>query len=122
MAAIVEASHDERGIVWPVVVAPFEAVVTMLRADHPDVVEAAERVYQQLSAAGVETLIDDRDERPGVKFADAELVGIPYRVAVGPKGVAAGAVELTTRKGMTTENVALGEAAERVADLISQQK
>jgi prolyl-tRNA synthetase len=122
MAAIVEASHDEKGIIWPVVVAPFEAVVTMLRADNPDVVDAAEGVYSQLTAAGVETLIDDRDERPGVKFADAELVGIPYRIAVGPKGVAAGTVELTTRRGMTTENVAMGEAAARVADLVNRQR
>lgn len=120
MAAVVEASYDERGVVWPMSVAPFEVVVVTVRADDPAVEEAGERVYRELLAAGVDVILDDRNERPGVKFADTELVGIPLRITIGPKGVASGVVELTTRQGMVTESVELDRVVEVVADRVGQ--
>lgn len=119
MAAVVEANHDDAGIIWPVSVAPYEVVVTMVRQDDSAVAEAGERLYTDLLAAGVDAILDDREERPGVKFADAELVGFPYRVTVGPKGVAAGSVELTTRRGMETEEVSLDEVVAVVTERIT---
>ncbi|MEX2623859.1 MAG: proline--tRNA ligase [Acidimicrobiia bacterium] len=118
MAAIVEASHDEKGIIWPASVAPYAVVVTVLRADDPATMAAAEALYGDLTEAGIETLIDDRLDRPGVKFADAELIGIPFRATVGPKGVAAGTVEVTVRAGLSTEDVPMGEAVDRLATLL----
>ncbi len=107
MAAIVEVSHDDRGIVWPASVAPYAVVISTVRADDPDVQEAGEAMYRELKTRGVDVLYDDRLERPGVKFADAELIGIPYRVTIGPKGLVEGTGEVTTRKGLTSEVVNL---------------
>ncbi|MCI0425108.1 MAG: proline--tRNA ligase [Actinobacteria bacterium] len=122
MAAVVEANHDEAGISWPVSVAPYEVVITVVRADDAETMAAASMLYDDLGAAGLEVLIDDRDERPGVKFADAELIGVPYRVTVGPKGVAAGVVEMTTRRGLVTEEVTLSEVRTRLVSLITGQR
>ncbi|MDH3731669.1 MAG: His/Gly/Thr/Pro-type tRNA ligase C-terminal domain-containing protein, partial [Acidimicrobiia bacterium] len=117
MAAIVEASHDERGIVWPIAVAPYHVVLTLVGNDD-GAATAAEAVYGQLMAKGVEVLFDDRDERPGVKFADAELIGVPYRVTIGPKGLVAGTVELSTRATGETEDVDVDAAAATVAERV----
>lgn len=104
MAAAVEASHDEAGIRWPVAIAPYHVVITVLRAEDEATMAAAEDLYAKLGREGVEVILDDRVERPGVKFADAELVGLPYRITVGPRGLAGGVVELTTRAtGETVE-------------------
>ena len=119
LAAVIEASHDEKGIVWPVAVAPYEVVITVVKLDDAATAEAAERLYAELEAAGVEILLDDRDERPGVKFNDAELIGIPYRITVGPRGIAAGEVELTERAGGATEVIPLSEAVTPVAELVA---
>ncbi|MFQ5947993.1 MAG: proline--tRNA ligase [Acidimicrobiia bacterium] len=121
-AAIVEAHRDERGIVWPVAVAPFEAVVVVINAPDAGISAAGERLYTELRAAGVDALLDDRDERPGVKFTDTELIGIPYRLTVGPKDLADGIVEITWRKGLLTERVRLEEAAQRVAVAVSRER
>ena len=115
VASVVEANHDERGIVWPVSVAPFEVVVTVLKTDDLETLAAGERLYAGLRVAGIDVLLDDRAERPGVKFTDAELVGIPYRVTVGPRGLAEGVVEVQRRTDGTVERLAVGEAAARVA-------
>jgi prolyl-tRNA synthetase len=117
MAAIVEVSHDEKGIVWPTSVAPYLVVVSVLRADDPDTMAAAEGIYRRLIDSGIETLIDDRLERPGVKFADAELIGIPFRVTVGPKGLAKGLVELTTRADLATMEVRVEDLTDRLEAL-----
>jgi prolyl-tRNA synthetase len=122
MAAVVEASHDEKGIVWPVSVAPYEVVITVVRADDPATIEAADRLYAELADSDLEVLLDDREERPGVKFADAELIGIPYRVTVGPRGVADGVVELTTRRGLGTEEIALGAVAEWLMERVVAER
>ena len=115
MAAVVEVHHDELGIVWPVPVAPYEVVITVVKMDDDATVLAAEELYRQLIDVGIEVLIDDRDERPGVKFADAELIGVPYRVTVGPRGLADGSLELTERRSGESEPVALADAAAVVA-------
>ncbi|HJR91115.1 MAG TPA: proline--tRNA ligase [Acidimicrobiia bacterium] len=122
MAAVVEASHDERGIIWPVAIAPYEVVVTLLRPDDVAASSAAEDLYKQLEAAGVEVILDDRAERPGVKFADSELIGIPWRITVGPRGVEAGTVEVTERATMETREVAIDSVADEVAGLVAAAK
>jgi len=122
MAAVVESSHDEGGIIWPVSVAPYEVVITVVRPDDGPTMEAAIGLYQELTAAGIEVLLDDRDERPGVKFADSELIGIPYRVTVGPRGVAEGVIELTTRRGMVKSEVPLGDLVGTVRAAVESRR
>jgi prolyl-tRNA synthetase len=108
MAAIVECHHDERGIIWPLSVAPFTVVVTVAQSEDAESAKVGEAVYEQLLAAGVEVIIDDRAERAGVKFRDAELTGIPFRVTVGKRGLAEGSVEITRRETGETVKVAVG--------------
>ena len=121
LASVVEAHHDDAGIVWPVSVAPFEAVVTPVGADAATAA-AAEAIYRGLLERGIEALIDDRDERPGVKFADAELIGIPYRVTVGPRRLAEGKVEVVQRRGRVAQTAALDEAAGIVAAAVTAER
>jgi prolyl-tRNA synthetase len=109
MAAIVESHHDERGIVWPAAVAPFAVVVTVAQSEDAESAKAGESVYEQLTAAGIEVVIDDRTERAGVKFRDAELTGIPFRVTVGKRGLADGTVEVTTRATGDTVKIPIGD-------------
>ena len=109
MAAIVECHHDDRGIVWPLAVAPFSVVVVVAQSEDPECAKAGESVYEQLSDAGIEVVIDDRAERAGVKFRDAELTGIPLRVTVGKRGLAEGVAEVTRRATGETVKVPLGE-------------
>lgn len=114
MAAIVEANHDDAGIVWPVSVAPYEVVVTLLRPDDEGAAGAAEALYDGLIRAGIDVLVDDRAERPGVKFADAELIGIPWRVTIGPRGVASGTAEVTERATMETSEMPLADTLDEL--------
>ena len=122
MAAIVERFHDESGIVWPVSVAPFEAVVTVINPKDVATREAGERLHHALIEEGIEALLDDRDERPGVKFKDAELVGIPYRLTVGPKGLQEGKVEFTRRRDGQTRSVDIGKAAGIAANAVLEER
>jgi prolyl-tRNA synthetase len=122
MAAIVESNNDEHGIIWPVSVAPFEVVVTVVRADDQATADAADDIYQRLSDAGVDVILDDRIERPGVKFADSELVGIPYRVTVGPRGVESGIVEVTKRRGRDTEEVSLESVVSHLVGVVAAER
>ena len=121
LAAVVEVYHDEAGIVWPVSVAPYEAVVTLVGTE-PAAVAAAEEIYRDLRERGVEVLLDDRDERPGVKFTDAELIGIHYRVTVGPRRLAEGVVEVVHRRDRRVEAVPTGEAAAVVAAQVAAER
>jgi prolyl-tRNA synthetase len=103
VAAAIEQNHDERGIIWPDPIAPFQVVLVAVGAQRsPRVQEVADRLYAEFTAAGIEVLYDDRDARPGVKFADAELLGIPHRVTVGERGLEAGKLEYRNRR--ETEN------------------
>ncbi len=122
LAAIVETHHDDKGIVWPVPVAPWEVVITVVKVDDADSMAASESLYAALGNAGIDVILDDRKERPGVKFNDAELVGIPYRITVGPRGLATGEVELTTRATGETETVALDAVAAKVTQLVESQR
>jgi prolyl-tRNA synthetase len=122
MAAVVEANNDERGIIWPVSVAPYEVLITVIRPDDEATMATANRLYDDFDSAGVEVLLDDRDERPGVKFADAELVGIPFRVTIGPKGVADGVAEVTERDELVRDEVDLEEVVSILADRVSSTR
>ena len=119
LAAIVECHHDDRGIVWPLAVAPFSVVVVVAQSEDPVVARAGADIYDQLIAAGVEVIIDDRAERAGVKFRDAELTGIPYRVTVGKRGLAESTVELTERVTGETRKVALDAVVAQLTGLIA---
>ena len=122
MAAIVERNHDEKGIVWPVNVAPFELVIAVLNPKDVPTSEAGERLYEELAKAGIDVVLDDRDERPGVKFTDAELIGIPWRLTVGPKGLAGGKVELVRRKDGRKRDLDLDKAAEAVIETVLEER
>jgi prolyl-tRNA synthetase len=108
MVSAVELFHDEAGIVWPTAIAPFAVVITPVNIKDADLMSAAENIYAELQAAGVDVLLDDRDERAGVKFNDAELIGIPFRLTVGKK-IKEGKVELMTRSSRQSEDLALDE-------------
>ena len=122
MAAIVERCHDANGIVWPVRVAPYEVVVTVLNPKDVATSEAGAQIYEALLAGGVDAILDDRDERPGVKFKDAELVGIPFRVTVGPKGLEQKQVELVRRRDGRKDSLDLHRAAEIVVETILEER
>jgi len=111
MAVIAEVHHDDAGLAWPVQVAPAEATVLLLSVRDAEARSAAEVLYSSLLDAGVDALIDDRDVRPGVKYADAELTGIPFRISVGSRDLAEGVVEITKRANGEKERVPVGEAA-----------
>jgi prolyl-tRNA synthetase len=106
VGAIIEASHDEAGIIWPEAVAPWKVGIVTMRGDDQASIQAAEALYGQLNAAGVETLYDDRDERGGAKLAGMDLMGLPWQVIIGPRGLANGVVELKNRR--TGEREELG--------------
>ncbi len=118
MAAVVEANHDEKGICWPVNVAPYEVVVTVIKPKDVDCHEAGERLYEKLSEAGIDVIIDDRDERPGVKFKDADLVGFPYRVTVGPKGLDEGIFEFVRRRDGQKRDLPIEHAAGTIVEAV----
>lgn len=118
MAAIVETNSDDKGIIWPAQVAPFEAAVVLLNGDDDEVRQSAEVIYRTLVSEGADVVLDDRDERPGAKFRDIELIGIPYRVTVSRRGVAAGTVELTTRRSGNTVTIPIEEAPEQVRKIL----
>jgi prolyl-tRNA synthetase len=111
--AAVEQNHDGRGICWPLAIAPFAVIVVIASLNEPLQVELAERLYGELQAAGVEVLLDDRDERAGVKFKDADLIGIPFRVVVG-RGAASGQVELVARLDGKPEDLAADQLLPRL--------
>jgi len=117
LAAAIELHHDENGIEWPMSIAPFEATVLTLGPE-PELKRAGEDLAAALAQAGVEVLFDDRDERAGVKFKDADLIGIPLRLSVGKKGLAAKAVEWKRRGGGEVELVPFAEVPRRAAELV----
>lgn len=106
--AAVEQSYDADGIVWPVAIAPYQAIVIIPNGKDNNQVEAAEKLYQELNAAGIETLLDDRTERAGVKFKDADLIGIPYRIVAG-RSLKEGKIELVERATHTSQQIALDQ-------------
>jgi prolyl-tRNA synthetase len=114
VAAIIEASHDEAGIKWPEAVAPFKVAILNLKQDGADTGAACEQLYRALSAKGIDVLYHDLDERPGAKFATADLIGVPWQVLVGPRGLAEGKVEVKRRSDGSRELMSVGDAIARL--------
>jgi prolyl-tRNA synthetase len=122
LASVIEEHHDEDGIIWPMSVAPYHAIIVPIKYDGV-VKEAADSLAAALEQAGVEYLLDDREERPGVKFKDADLIGIPLRIVVGEKTLAGDTpkVELKARKEKESRLVELGKAAEEIAGIVRKE-
>jgi prolyl-tRNA synthetase len=118
MATVAETHHDEHGLIWPMSIAPYEVVLTVVKVDHEESMAVAERLYEELRAAGIDVLLDDRDGRPGVKFADAELVGIPLRITIGPRGLDNGQLEYTSRADGEKVDVPIDDVVARVVDAV----
>ncbi|HSK47443.1 MAG TPA: His/Gly/Thr/Pro-type tRNA ligase C-terminal domain-containing protein, partial [Coriobacteriia bacterium] len=121
LAAIIEQHNDENGILWPVSSSPLEVAVLPLMAEG-EVFDVAEKVWAELGEAGIEVVLDDRDERAGVKFNDADLIGWPFQVVVGKKGLAEGVVELKVRATGERSTVPLEQAAAHVAGLVAAER
>ena len=119
MAAVVEANHDEAGIAWPVSVAPWHVHIVAIQAGDERVSAALGELERQLGGLGISSLADDRDERPGVKFNDADLIGLPLRATIGPRGLENGVVELKARAGGESAEAPLAEAAGRIASMLA---
>jgi len=116
VGAIIEASHDEAGIIWPTSVAPFDVALINLKSGDAKVDAACEEVYAKLSSAGKDVLYDDRDERPGAKFAGMDLIGIPFQIVIGPRGLEKGLVEFKTRSSGAKEEMSLDAAVARLVN------
>ncbi len=121
LAAVAETLSDKDGLVWPAEIAPFEAIILLVNPSDAAQFEAASRLYAELQARGVETLLDERDERSGVKFKDADLIGVPVQVVVG-RTLAEGKVELRTRRDKAAETVPVADAADAVANMVARLK
>lgn len=121
LAAVIEQHHDEDGIIWPVSVAPYHAIVTLVKPKDEEQAKLAEEIYQSLLVAGVEAVIDDRDERPGVKFKDADLLGFPIRITVG-KRAGEGIVEYKLRRDSEKSELSVAEAIENAIKLVNEEK
>jgi prolyl-tRNA synthetase len=115
VGAIIEACHDDAGIKWPEAVAPFTAVILNLKQGDAAVDGACETLYRELQAKGVDVLYDDTDQRAGAKFAAADLIGIPWQILVGPKGLAEGKLEIKRRSDGSRENLSPAEVVARIA-------
>ncbi len=114
VGAIIEASHDDKGIIWPEAIAPFKVGIVNLKQGDAEADGACEALYRELSAKGLEPLYDDREERAGGKFATMDLIGLPWRITVGPRGLKNGVVELTSRKTRLSEELVPAEAVARL--------
>ncbi|WMT88690.1 proline--tRNA ligase [Pelagibacterium sp. 26DY04] len=122
VAAIIEASHDDNGIVWPVSVAPFEVSLINLKSGDAQCDAANDKLYGQLQAAGIEVLYDDRESGAGQKFATSDLIGIPFQLIVGPRGLASGEVEIKHRKTDERETIGIEDAVARLKALIEPER
>jgi len=119
VAAAIEQNHDANGIIWPFSIAPFHLLLLPINYQDKAIHEVSDGVYQELQKRGLEVLMDDRDERPGVKFKDGDLIGIPLRVTIGAKGLEKGCVELRLRRDGKTEEISVAEAADKIQAVVS---
>lgn len=117
-AAAIEQNHDENGIIFPMAIAPFHVIVTMLNPKDDEVAKAGSAIYEELLSKGIEVLLDDRDERPGTKFKDADLIGIPLRVTVGARGLQEGVFELQERRSGERELIPVSETVQTVVERV----
>ena len=120
VAAAIEQNHDENGIIFPIPIAPFEVVILPLQTHEASVTEVAEKVYSGLDDYGIDVLIDDRDERPGVKFNDADLLGTPVRVTIGSRGLKSGSIEVKLRSEKEAHQVPVENAVAAIKDTIKK--
>jgi prolyl-tRNA synthetase len=120
VGAIIEASHDSAGIIWPQAVAPFDVGLINVKSGDPDTDRVCEEIYAKLGAAGLDVLYDDRDDRPGAKFAAFDLIGLPWQIIIGPKGVKSGEVELKHRASGGRQALSLDAALRRLAAAVAQ--
>ncbi|HEY6008861.1 MAG TPA: His/Gly/Thr/Pro-type tRNA ligase C-terminal domain-containing protein, partial [Geobacteraceae bacterium] len=120
VAACIEQNYDNNGIIFPIPIAPFHCIVSALNYKEEAVAKASDAIYEELAAAGVEVLLDDRDERPGFKFKDADLIGIPLRIVVGAKNLADGKVELKERKSGEVHLLSVAEAVAKVRAMVEE--
>jgi prolyl-tRNA synthetase len=120
LGAIIEASHDDRGIIWPEGVTPFHLGLVNLKQGDTEADAACEGLYHALRARGLDPLYDDRDARAGEKFAGMDLIGLPWRITVGPRGLAQGKVELTSRRTGESEEMSPDAAVDRLASLYAE--
>jgi prolyl-tRNA synthetase len=120
VAAAIEQNNDSNGIIWPFSIAPFHVLLLPINYRDKAIQVASDRIYQQLQKRGVEVLLDDRDERPGVKFKDADLIGIPLRLTVGAKGLEKNCVELRWRRDGKTDEIPLDDTAQKIHSIVTQ--
>lgn len=121
LAAVVEQNNDADGIIWPMALAPYHAIILPLQMNNDEVVAAAQRIYEELKEAGVEVILDDRDARAGAKFKDADLIGVPLRITIGSRGLNEGNVEFKVRGGGEVEHVGVDEVAAKVAGIVGKE-
>ena len=119
-ASAIEQNHDENGIIWPLAISPFQVEVLPLNMKNESVKKAAEDIYQGLLKENIEVLIDDRDTSPGIKFKDADLIGIPYRIIIGEKGLKDGIVEFKERKTGKVEKIKVESAVGHVKKVVKE--
>ncbi len=120
--AIIEASHDENGIIWPVSVAPFEVIILNLRAKDEECTKVCENLYSELKNANIDVLYDDTDQGAGAKFATADLIGIPFQLVIGPRGVKSGEAEFKNRASGEKDNIPVSGAVQKIVDLVIPQR
>ncbi len=117
VAAAIEQNHDEKGIIWPKAISPFEILIIVLNdKNDSSVLDEALKIYQELKSDGIEVLMDDRDERAGVKFADADLLGIPKQVIVGKRGIEKNIIEVTSRITGEKRDIKISEVISQLKD------
>lgn len=122
VAGLAETCHDENGLLWPISIAPYEVLIIPLKTDDEELMNVAEKMYADLKEKGVDVLFDDRPARPGVKFKDADLIGIPFRIVIGGKGLQEGIAEVKARTAEGPEKIPLDQTVEHVAKLVSEAK
>ncbi len=120
LQSVIEQSHDDHGIVWPISIAPYQVEILVLNMQHAESVSLAEQLIKDLEARGVEVLLDDRDERPGVKFKDADLLGLPVRVNIGERGLGKGIIEIKVRKSPDLKTAPVAEASQAVLACVDE--
>jgi prolyl-tRNA synthetase len=122
VASAIEAGNDDNGIIFPISIAPFEVIIVSVNQDDPDVVKTADKIYNELKSKGIEVLLDDRDERAGVKFKDADLIGIPVRITVGKKALSTGNVEIKLRTEPKPTPIPVDTAVAKTVELVNTLK
>jgi len=120
VAASIEQNHDDNGIIWPMPIAPFQAIILSLNIKNADVVKISENIYQTLRGSGIEVLLDERDERPGIKFKDADLIGMPIHIIIGEKNLKEGKAEIKIRKSNKRIIVPVSDMEKQVRELIKE--